>query len=56
VHPITEVNTVAGALAVAFSFWPEMLVGSLAIWINTHLAGEEHPDAPAAAALCAVLW
>lgn len=56
VHPITAVNTVRGALAVAFSFWPGMLVGYVVVWINTHVAGDEHPDAPAAAALCAVLW
>lgn len=56
VYPITEVNTVRGALIVAFSFWPAMLVGYLSVWLQRKIAGEEEPDPPAAAALCAVLW
>jgi len=56
VHPINEVNTVKDAFIVAFSFWPGMLIGYLVIWIQRHLARDEEPEAPAAAALCAVLW
>jgi hypothetical protein len=56
VHPITEVNTVKDALLVAFSFWPGIIVGYAAIWIETRLARWREPEPPAAAALCAVLW
>lgn len=56
VYPITEVNTVRGALLVAFSFWPGMLLGYLSMWIQRKLADDENPDPSAAAALCALLW
>lgn len=56
VYPITEVNTVKGALIVAFSFWPGMLVGYASMWIQANVVGEEDPDPSAAAALCALLW
>lgn len=53
VHPITEINTFGSAIGVAFSFWPGMLIGYLAIYIER---GEKEPDVPAAAAICAFLW
>jgi hypothetical protein len=56
VYPITEVNTAKGALIVAFSFWPGMLLGYASVWFQANLAGEEDPDPSAAAALCAFLW
>lgn len=56
IHPINAVNTVKDALIVAFSFWPGVIVGYLAVWIQRHLAKDEEPDAPAAAALCALMW
>jgi|GEM_PF-5120358 hypothetical protein len=56
VYPITEVNTVKGALIVAFSFWPGMFIGYLSMWIQANVAGEKDPDPSAAAALCALLW
>jgi hypothetical protein len=56
IHPINAVNTATGALIVAFSFWPGMLVGYLSIWIQRHIAKDEEPDTPAAAALCAAMW
>jgi hypothetical protein len=55
VHPITEIDTFGHALAVAFSFWPGMLIGYLGIYIE-RVGGEEEPDVPAAAAICAFLW
>lgn len=55
VHSITEIDTFGNALAVAFSFWPGMLMGYLGIYIE-RLGGEEEPDVPAAAAICAFLW
>src|SRR5258708_20078500 len=56
IHPINAIDTAKDALIVAFSFWPGMLVGYLAIWIQKHIAKDEEPDAPAAAALCAAMW
>ena len=56
VYPITEVNTVKGALIVAFSFWPGMILGYFSMWIQKTVAGEEDPDPSAVAALCALLW
>ena len=56
VYPITEVNTVKGALIVAFSFWPGMLIGYTSMWIQANVAGEKDPDPSVAAALCALLW
>lgn len=56
IYPITEVNTVMGALIVAFSFWPGMILGYFSMWLQTAFAGEEDPDPSAAAALCAFLW
>ncbi len=55
VHPLTEINTVGSAIAVAFSFWPGMIIGYLAIQIE-RIGGEDEPSPPAAAAICALLW
>ena len=56
IYPITEVNTAKGALIVAFSFWPGMILGYFSMWIQKTIAGEEYPDPSAASALCALLW
>jgi len=56
IHPITDINTSIGALFVAFSFWPGMIVGYFAMWVWKHWAKDEEPEPPAAAALYAVLW
>jgi len=56
IHPINEVSTATGAVIVAFSFWPGMIVGYVAVLIQRHLAKDEETDAPAAAALCGVMW
>jgi hypothetical protein len=56
IHPINAIDTAKDALIVAFSFWPGMLVGYLSIWIQKHVAKDDAPDAPAAAALCALMW
>lgn len=56
IHPINTVNTAKDAVIVAFSFWPGMIVGYLAVWIQQNLAKDEEADAPAAAALCALMW
>ena len=56
VFPITEVNTAMGALMVAFSFWPGMIIGYLSMWVQRTVAGDDNPDPSAAAALCALLW
>ncbi len=55
VHPLTEVNTVLGALAVAFSFWPGMILGYLVLALKRS-RGENEPEVPAAAGICAMLW
>src|SRR6185437_7697969 len=55
VHPLTEINTVLGALAVAFSFWPGMILGYLVLALKRS-RGEKEPDVPAAAGICAMLW
>lgn len=56
IHPISAVGTAKDALIVAFSFWPGMLVGYLAIWIQRLSAKDEEPDAPVASVLCALMW
>jgi hypothetical protein len=55
VYPINQIDTVWGALVVAFSFWPGMLIAYASIGIQ-RWAGEKEPDVPAAAAICAMLW
>jgi hypothetical protein len=55
VQPLTSVNTVGGALLVAVSFIPGMLVGGAAVWFQKRARIEE-PDVPAASAICSLLW
>lgn len=56
IHPFTSVDTVKDALIVAFSFWPGILIAYLSMWIATTLGGEKDVDAPAAGAICSMLW
>jgi hypothetical protein len=56
IYPLTSINTARDAVIVAFSFWPGIIVGYLSVWIQKHLAKEEEPDVPVAAALCSVMW
>ena len=55
-HPLNAVNTAGGALIVAFSYWPGMLIGYVSIWLQRKVDPDEPPDTPAAAAICALLW
>lgn len=55
VHDLTEIDTFWGAIGVAFSFWPGMILGYLAMAIE-RIGGKEEPTPPAAAAICALLW
>ena len=55
IHPLTSINTVGGALVVAFSYLPGVLIGYLVIWIEQK-AGEDDPDVPVAAVICGLLW
>jgi hypothetical protein len=45
IHPLTAINTTRDAVIVAFSFWLDIIVGYLSVWIQKHLAKEEEPDA-----------
>jgi hypothetical protein len=58
IHPLNDVNTFWGAIAVAFSFWPGILLGYLALHLQRVATREkdENQDPPAAALICALLW
>ena len=55
VHAITEINTFWSAVAVAFSFWPGMLIGYLVIYLKER-GGDDDPAPPVTAVICALFW
>jgi hypothetical protein len=55
VQPITKINTTANAVAVAFSFWPGLIVGHIAIYFG-RLIGEDELKLSVASEICALLW
>ena len=55
VHSLRSVHTFSGALIVAVSFLPGVIIGYLIVWIQRK-SGEEEPDVPVAGVICALLW
>lgn len=58
IHPLSDVNTFWGAIVVAFSFWPGILLGYLALHIQRIARPNENEpqEVPVAAAICSMLW
>jgi hypothetical protein len=55
VHPLTEIDTFGNAVAVAFSFWPGLIVAHIAIYIG-RIVGEDELKLSVASEACALLW
>ena len=58
IHPLSDVNTFWGAIAVAFSFLPGILLGYLALSLQRVATREkaENQDPPTPALICSLLW
>jgi hypothetical protein len=51
VQPFTKINTPVNAVAVAFSFWPGLIVGHIAIYLG-RLIGEDELKLSLASEIC----
>lgn len=55
IRPLNSVDTVGGALILALSCFPGVVIGHAIIGIQRRL-GDDDPDVPVAALICALLW